>query len=203
MVGKEKELPENRNKKAEDSCSGRLLSFCGICMDKKTNTEMYRSNNCSHSYCQVCISNHVAAKISQNIMKVKCPDLVCNSFLEPQNCRSYIPQQVLDRWEAALCESVLGSKKIYCPFKDCSAPLVDDLGKVVATSAECPHCHRLFCARCRVPWHAGSECKSEDSAHQMDKKFMDLAKREKWQKCPNCAFYVQRTTGCESISCRL
>ena len=181
--------------------SERSLSLCEICMDKKTKAEIFMSNNCSHFYCHVCISNHVAAKVSQNILKVKCPDLGCNSFLEPQNCGSFIPRTVLDRWEAALCESVIRSKTIYCPFKDCSAPLVDD-AKEVVTSAECPHCHRLFCAQCCVPWHAGSKCKSKNSDN-MDKKFMELAKTEKWQKCPKCRFYVQRTKGCESITCRL
>lgn len=175
------------------------LSVCGICIDRKTKAEMFKSNKCSHSYCIACVSQHVAAKISENILKVKCPDLACNAVLEPQDCRAVVSQQVVDRWEAALCEYALGSEKIYCPFKDCSAPLVDD-GMQVVTTAECPHCHRLFCALCMVPWHAGYDCKNEGD--KMDMKFMKLAEKEMWQKCPNCKFYVQRTHGCESITCR-
>ncbi|EXB38263.1 Uncharacterized RING finger protein [Morus notabilis] len=190
---------QSAKRKSESGKGSERLSPCGICMDKKTKAEMFKIKNCSHSYCLVCIGKHVGSKISENVIKVKCPDLACNGLLEPQDCRSAVPQKVLDRWEAALCESVLGSKKIYCPFKDCSAPLAAD-GHLTVTSAECPHCHRLFCAQCKVPWHAGSGCKSQ--VEKMEKKFIDLAKAEKWQKCPNCTFYVQRTHGCESITCR-
>ncbi|PON63121.1 E3 ubiquitin ligase RBR family [Parasponia andersonii] len=193
--------PSKRNKDTKE-CSGRLLSFCGTCMDKKTKAEMpMMSNNssgsyCSHSYCKVCISNHVAAKISQNILKVNCPELGCYSFLEPQNCGSFIPQQVLDGWEAALCETIIGSEKIYCPYKDFSATLVDD-GTEVVTSAECPHCYRLFCARCQGQWHAGSECESSEGSHDnMDKQFIDLAQREHWQKYTNRGFFAQKIDGC-------
>ena len=175
------------------------LAFCGICMDKKAKAEMFKSS-CSHSFCLDCIGNHVAAKIRDNVIKVKCPDLACNVVLEPQNCKSFVLSKVIDRWEAALCESSLESKKIYCPFKDCSALLIDD-GQQNVTSAECPHCHRLFCAQCQVPWHSGLECKSV-KGKIMDKKFIDLATKEKWQKCPSCKFYVQRTQGCECITCR-
>ena len=52
----------------------------------------------------------------------------------------------------------LGLKKFYCPYKDCSAMLVDDGGELV-TASECPNCRRLFCAQCRVSWHASIECR--------------------------------------------
>nr|GEV97123.1 zinc finger, C6HC-type [Tanacetum cinerariifolium] len=77
--------------------------------------------------------------------------------------RSLVPKEVLDRWDNALCESLIkGSEKFYCPFKDCSALLVDDGGEAV-TSSECPHCNRLFCARCKVSWHAGMDCEEYQS----------------------------------------
>ena len=49
-------------------------TLCEICVDRKTVEEMFWSDHCSHSYCLVCMSKHVAAKIEQNIIEVKCPE---------------------------------------------------------------------------------------------------------------------------------
>ncbi|KAI3773264.1 hypothetical protein L1987_47789 [Smallanthus sonchifolius] len=105
-------------------------SFCDICMDTKTASEMFQNANnvCGHLFCTDCIRQHVAAKIKENLTTVKCPDPRCKA-----------------------------AHKFYCPFRDCSAMLVDD-GGVAVTSSECPNCHRLFCAQCKVAWHCGMSC---------------------------------------------
>ncbi|GJR69096.1 zinc finger, C6HC-type containing protein [Tanacetum coccineum] len=138
--------------------------FCDICMDTKTESEMFRNTKvCRHMFCFDCIRGHVAAKIQENITKVRCPDPNCKGVIGPEACRLIVPREVLDRWEDALCESlILGAEKFYCPFKDCSALLVDDGGGAV-TSSECPHCNRLFCAQCKVTWHSGISCSEYQS----------------------------------------
>ncbi|GKD77603.1 zinc finger, C6HC-type containing protein, partial [Tanacetum coccineum] len=182
--------------------------FCDICMDTKTESEMFRNTNvCRHMFCFDCIRGHVAAKIQENITKVRCPDQNCKGVIGPEACRLIVPREVLDRWEDALCESlILGSEKFYCPFKDCSALLVNDGGGAV-TSSECPHCNRLFCAQCKVTWHSGICCSEyqslrKDERDPSDLMLMDLAKNNKWKRCPNCNFYVEKINGCDDIHCR-
>ncbi|WRX27271.1 IBR domain - like 9 [Theobroma cacao] len=73
-----------------------------------------------------------------------------------------------------------GSQKFYCPFQDCSAMFVDDGGHHVVES-ECPNCHRLFSAKCKVAWHAGISCSefqnlSEDERASEDIMIMELDK---------------------------
>ncbi|KAF5732087.1 E3 ubiquitin-protein ligase [Tripterygium wilfordii] len=182
-------------------------SFCTICLDVKLHGEMFVSHSCTHTFCTDCISQYVATKIQENISMVKCPDLNCKGILEPQNCREIVPAEVFDRWENTLCESlVLGSQKFYCPFGDCSALLVDD-GGVTVTSSECPNCRRLFCAQCKVAWHAGMTCSEFEKfkggeSKKEDKMVMKLVKKKKWKRCPNCSFYVDKISGCIHISCR-
>ncbi|GKB91284.1 zinc finger, C6HC-type containing protein [Tanacetum coccineum] len=183
-------------------------NFCDICMDTKTESEMFRNTNaCSHLFCFDCIRGHVASKIKQNITTVTCPNPECNEVIGPEACKTIVPQEVLERWENALCESlIMGSEKFYCPFKDCSAMLVDDGGEYV-TSSECPHCNRLFCAQCKVTWHSGMDCSEFQSLKEGERDpndimLMDLAKNKKWRRCPSCKFYVERTDGCLHITCR-
>ncbi|GMI82171.1 hypothetical protein like AT3G14250 [Hibiscus trionum] len=211
--GKEKQIGESSNSQTNNA------TLCIICTDFKPVEEMFRSNTCSHLFCKDCIGKYVAAKIQENIAMVKCPDINCQAALEPQFCRSIVPGDVFDRWESALCESmILGLQKFYCPFKDCSALLLDDGGSDVVKS-ECPSCHRLFCAQCKVAWHSGISCgefrklgKDERSMedimahpkHNVNPPLMvmELAKNKKWRRCPSCKIYVEKTEGCSHISCR-
>ncbi|XP_027337726.1 probable E3 ubiquitin-protein ligase RNF217 [Abrus precatorius] len=182
--------------------------LCGICFDHKPVSDMFKQGKCNHPFCTICISKHVATQIHQNILKVNCPNPNCSMELKPEFLHTILPKEVIVRWETARCEAlIVGSEKTYCPFKDCSVLLLDDGGKVVI-SAECPSCHRLFCAQCRVPWHGGWSCKeyqrlkkSRDEK-ELDKKFLKLAKGKMWQKCPQCAMFVQRRGGCEHMTCR-
>ncbi|PWA80520.1 Zinc finger, C6HC-type [Artemisia annua] len=183
--------------------------FCGICMDTKTEFEMFINDDvCGHTFCIDCIREHIGAKINENIANVRCPDPNCKGLIGPNVCRYILPKEVLERWESALCESlIIGSQKFYCPFKDCSALLVDD-SAVAVKDTKCPHCNRKFCAQCKVPWHSEMDCKEfqmlndNGEIDQSDKKVLELAKKNKWQRCPKCNYYVGRTSGCNDMSCR-
>nr|KYP31239.1 RING finger protein 31 [Cajanus cajan] len=183
-----------RNLKGKQKETDELsLFFCGIFMDAKRGEEMFRSQNCSHSFCDDCFGKYVAVKIQEN------------DVVGPQYCRSIKPKKVVERWENALCENLIpGSQKFYCPFKDCSAMLISDTEEVM-TSSECPHCNRLFCAQCKVSWHAGINCEEFQNLKPHEKEredlmVMELAKSKSWKRCPK--FYVEKVAGCIHISYR-
>ncbi|CAJ2663281.1 unnamed protein product [Trifolium pratense] len=201
-------IPISKETFEGESSSSRLKqSYCAICMEAKHVQEMFKNRKCTHSFCKDCVASYLVVKIQENIAKIKCPQPKCKVILEPQHCISIIPKDMFERWENATIENlVLGSQKFYCPFKDCSAMLVND-GKKVVTASECPICHRLFCAQCKVSWHAGVNCKEFRSLEvgergAEDLMVMELAKNNNWKRCPNCSFYVERNKGCNRILCR-
>ncbi|MCL7049819.1 hypothetical protein MKW94_000319 [Papaver nudicaule] len=109
--------------------------------------------------CMMCMEAKPTTKIQENISQITCLKFNCEESLEPYLCRDIIPGQVFDSWENALCESsILASQKINCPFKDCSAMLLNDDELGVIRETECPNCSRLFCAKCKVPWHSDMNC---------------------------------------------
>ncbi|TYJ32492.1 hypothetical protein E1A91_A05G038900v1 [Gossypium mustelinum] len=158
-------------------------------------------------YCTDCMIKYVASKLQDRITAISCPVENCGGLLEPEYCRNILPKEVFDRWGDALCEAmVLGLQSFYCPYKDCSMLLIDDGGEAVKES-ECPNCRRLFCAQCKVPWHAELECGEfqrlhKDEREKEDIMLMKLAKEKKWARCPNCRFVVKRTQGCRFMRCR-
>ncbi|CAO2841632.1 unnamed protein product [Amaranthus hypochondriacus] len=183
------------------------MFLCEICADSKPQKESFRIKGCLHSYCSSCIESYVASKLLDGVSRIDCPVPSCCGVLEPEYCRGIIPFDVFVRWGNLLCESViLSSQKFYCPFKDCSALLVDD-GSEMITMSECPNCHRLFCAQCKVGWHDGVECAeyqslSKDEREKDDIMLRKLAKSNKWQRCPVCKFYVEKSEGCLYMKCR-
>ncbi|XP_048333786.2 E3 ubiquitin-protein ligase RSL1 [Ziziphus jujuba] len=197
------------------SSSSSSHCFCEICTEKKPTEEMFNNNNsCVYSFCSDCIIKHITIKVQHNNFinnnEVSCPGVDCvDHVLELEACSSFLPKEVIEKWNEALCEySILGSNKFYCPFKDCSATLIDDgdEGEVIRQS-ECPICHRLFCARCYVPWHSGVDCEefqrmNEDERGREDLMVKELAEEKKWKRCPRCKYYVEKTEGCLHITCR-
>ncbi|CAI9113806.1 OLC1v1014486C1 [Oldenlandia corymbosa var. corymbosa] len=184
-------------------------NYCEICMEVKERNEMFKMESCSHSFCSDCLAKHVQAKIGDRFHIITCPALYCDSILDHSACRSVIPGNVSARWDEAISvATILENQRFYCPFKDCSAMLVNDGDEdEVILESECPVCRRLFCVNCRVPWHRGMECR-EVQKLKMEERGNDdlmlhaLAKKEKWTKCPNCKFLVDKIEGCIHMTCR-
>ncbi|XP_057806590.1 E3 ubiquitin-protein ligase RSL1 [Salvia miltiorrhiza] len=197
---------ESSNSKRDDVVL-RLSFTCEICADEKPVSDSFGVLGCDHCYCTRCVSNYVAAKLQENITAVGCPVPGCAGFLEPQHCRTILPKEVFERWGDALCEAlILGAEKFYCPYKDCSALLIDD-GSQKVVQSECPECRRLFCAPCKAAWHSGIQCSEfqqlrADERSNEDIMLLNLAKNKKWIRCPSCRFYVSKSEGCLYMRCR-
>ncbi|MBA0774862.1 hypothetical protein Gotri_010041 [Gossypium trilobum] len=195
-------LPELLEMETEETGES-SLSFCEICVERKENDQMFTTQSCNHSYCSDCIRKHVSTRVEENLTVVRCPGVNCETVLELDECRPLLPEVVIHRWEDALCqEFISASQRFYCPFRDCSASLLNDGGEVIR-EAECPFCHRLFCAQCYVPWHPGIACEdlqrlNEDERGREDLMVRELAKENKWARCPKCKYYVERTVGVSS-----
>ncbi|KAF7843167.1 putative E3 ubiquitin-protein ligase RNF217 [Senna tora] len=192
-----------------EESSSQSQVICEICAETKGCTQMITNQRCDHSFCSDCVTKQIATKIQDSISVVSCPGLDCKGVLELDACRPWLPKDLLDRWDQALCESLfLSAPKFYCPFKDCSAMLVVDNEEEEAISeTECPVCHRLFCARCYVSWHSGVECEefqklNENEREREDLLVRELASEKKWRRCPQCKIYVEKIDGCLHITCR-
>ncbi|KAK6147948.1 hypothetical protein DH2020_018860 [Rehmannia glutinosa] len=185
--------------------------LCEICAETKENDQIFAVQKCNHKFCTECIAKHIAVKIqktpiSENARWFSCPGLDCEGVLEIETCLNIVPKEVLSMWGDAICESMISaSQKFYCPYKDCSALLEND-GEVIIRESECPFCRRLFCAQCKVPWHSGVGCDefwklSESERGREDLMVHELAKLKKWQRCPQCKFFVDKMEGCLHMTC--
>ncbi|KAL6656017.1 hypothetical protein ACP70R_006843 [Stipagrostis hirtigluma subsp. patula] len=185
--------------------------YCGICMDTVHLRELFPIDGCTHAFCAGCVGQYIAAKVGENVLSIGCPDPGCkDGLLQPEECRGAIPPPLFQRWGAALCDAALDELKLYCPYRDCSALLVDDdpgNGEAALTNAVCPHCRRAFCAQCKVPWHHGVSCEEyqrlgEEERGREAMLLRKVAEEQKWQRCPHCRMFVERSFGCAFMQCR-
>ncbi|KDP33971.1 hypothetical protein JCGZ_07542 [Jatropha curcas] len=182
------------------------IFVCEICIKRKTLSDSFNFKGCTHFYCTNCIVRYVASKLDDNFMNISCPVSDCQGVLDPDFCRYILPKGLFDRWGIALCESMIdGSQKFYCPYRDCSALLINDTGvEVEDTESTCPVCKRGFCVKCKVSWHSEIGCEKFQKLRKKgdDNLLIDLAKRKNWKRCPKCKFFVERSVGCFYMKCR-
>ncbi|GFQ03897.1 probable E3 ubiquitin-protein ligase ari3 [Phtheirospermum japonicum] len=174
---------------------------CDICAETKNNDEFFPIQGCTHKFCTHCISKHVSIKIKKGkIARFPCPGVDCKGVLEMDACRAIVPSDVISAWDEMICESMISqSHKFYCPYKNCSGLLVNEIESgddVIIREAD----------NCRAPWHSGIGCEDflklgKNEREQEDIKVHELAKKNKWQRCPRCKFFVEKKEGCLHITC--
>ncbi|KAJ7457720.1 hypothetical protein FB451DRAFT_1564085 [Mycena latifolia] len=101
---------------------------------------------------------------------------------------------------------------IYCPHKGCDEAI--DVDAVAApdgihnaeTLVQCPKCRGFLCKTCKCIWHDDLTCARyqalpEDVRAPEDVPFADLAKQNKWRRCPKCLTWFELKFGCYHIIC--
>jgi len=68
----------------------------------------------------------------------------------------------------------------------------------------CRKCQFVWCYNCHAPWHQGLTCKQFQKGEKQFKKWTKSKSRAgiaNCQKCPLCRVYIQRSTGCDHMTC--
>ena len=79
----------------------------------------------------------------------------------------------------------------YCPWEDCLAYI--PRFHIQEDYAKCPFCKRRMCMGCKKKEHAG--------VCRQDKKLKALIEKGKWKFCPACGHLLDRSSGCNHMTC--
>lgn len=153
-------------------------------------------------------------------MHIPCAHFGCHTIMSFTQLSSLLNSKTLEILSRRQIEAAIPrSERIYCPFKDCSALLFKPIMHAIQQSCssahphptafgcvECEACHRAFCLECEVVWHADMSCSEYKATLKKrrrlgDKKLLQLAGKQKWQRCKECGSVVELTRGCYHISC--
>jgi hypothetical protein len=182
----------NVNQMHERLCSPH--AYCYTCLHKRL---------CSHhKYCFSCMAKHVEVKLTTQDGVPKCPDRWCNSELTKNECEKFLSSKWLEIFIKRVEEAKIPySKRVYCPYYNCSALMHRD--ECPEARTECQECHRLICIECGVPWHMGMSCQEYTSQLcAADAELHLLAENNQWKRCPECKHMIELSEGCMEMACR-
>lgn len=94
--------------------------------------------------------------------------------------------------------------RIYCPTKGCGEWIkpanifTDHSGGPGGGRkyGKCGRCRTKVCCICNGKWHGWRECPKDEETQQ----FVEIAKREGWQRCYNCSAMVELKEGCNHMT---
>ena len=200
-----------------------------MCFIVKQGIKCARIASCRHIFCRECLSAYLKTKIEDgSVSKIECP--TCSMLIQPSLIKELVSVDDFNRFDKLLLQRTLEgmSDVTYCPIPTCGCATVKEAD---SNMAQCPRCSFCFCALCRQTWHGVAPCKllpqdlrelqekwdaMDDAQKRLTaekyggRKKLETAFQEyesmKWVEknskcCPICSAKIQKTDGCNKMTC--
>eukprot|EP00347_Sterkiella_histriomuscorum_P000263 403376551 len=173
--------------------------YCNICYDSMGQSEFLDIDNCHHKFCKNCVIAYLDQLIStRQITKLICPEYGCGKALQFKLLEKLLSTEQLDKYKEFKqdLEVMIDSKRGYCPNPACNK--ITRFNKKKQKDYKCEHCKFEFCGKCQISWarHVGKKC--EDV---LAEELGDWFKNSDFQNCPKCRVRVEKTSGCNHMTC--
>ena len=184
------------------------VDTCIVCYD----TVYGRSSErpcCKMPVCPACISAIIHTNIEEGLIFIQCPNPECKKgVIKREEVLQYTSGKTRDLYEKMRLEAENDETKRACP--NCSHITEHTLPSRRRKFQEedvkitCARCDHEWCFRCHAPWHSNLTCKQ---FRKGDRQFSKWTKGQSnngianCQKCPLCQVYIQRSTGCDHMTC--
>ncbi|MDP2439810.1 MAG: IBR domain-containing protein [archaeon] len=179
--------------------------MCPICYLELSASELIPLSGCGrHFYCAECLGGHLTALINDaKVSNILCPAPMCLAACTEPDVRSLVAPEVYDRYLQFLLLDMLNQMDpVWCP--NCHGPILPSEGTCPAPSSLiiCPSCQEYICSTCKQPYHPDTTCTGEQVIDPAVKNWL-VQQGTACKECPNCFFLVQKTSGCNHMSCRV
>lgn len=184
-------------------------STCIVCYENTYNYRESRRKCCDQLVCKDCMLNIVQAKIGEGIVLIECPNPNCDAPVGRQEIMEYLSGEAKERFERMRLEIDGDGNKKACP--NCCFVTEHELPKLKLkrlqekdVKIKCVRCDHEWCYNCHAPWHKDLSCKEFKRGQQlfhMWTKGRNQRGIANCQKCPICRVFIQRSTGCDHMTC--
>ncbi|CAA7265212.1 unnamed protein product [Cyclocybe aegerita] len=190
---------------------------CPVCLNDTTTGEEL---GCGHRYCADCLRDFL--KSAGETKDFNFP-LVCLATVDNAMCnvpvaipllRAFLTPQAFENLVEAAFTSYLEKhpeELKYCTTPDCKQIYrrcpSNGAGKkkVRSDTLQCPSCFSSICPACDEEAHEGMTCEERriqsDPAEQ-ERLNDELATRSGYKRCPRCRIMMEKTMGCNHMTCR-
>jgi hypothetical protein len=170
------------------------LSVCKICETLKENN--YQIEACNHTFCLTCIAEYIQFRINEALVtRMPCPDHECNKELNDSEIEKLISKLFFEKYLLFKRNEELSNNPFlrWCPVPDCAGY---DIGNLQKSKLTCRACSHKFCYYCTENWHVDDTCKLKN-----EQEFDEWSRKNGARFCPNCRVKVQKTLGCDHMTC--
>jgi hypothetical protein len=143
---------------------------------------------CQHLYCGDCLGSLVAKSMAE---EARFPPRCCKQAIDVYSVAGVLGRDRVKEFERKKVEYST-KDRTYCSRLTCSA-FVETSG-MASDTVKCGCCGRVTCRRCKMAGHGG-DCVSDEGVRQV----LEVAGRERWQRCRECREMVERVDGCNQM----
>ncbi|RYC63074.1 hypothetical protein CHU98_g3131 [Xylaria longipes] len=146
---------------------------------------------CRHEYCRECLSDlFKTAMVDESYFPPRC----CREDIPVDANRLFLSGDLVQQFKKKSIE-LSTANRIYCYQPSCSTFIPPSTIKDGV--ALCPECTVQTCITCKGASHKG-DCPADGALQQV----LQIARQERWQRCPKCSTMVELNTGCFHITCK-
>ncbi|XP_074043597.1 E3 ubiquitin-protein ligase RNF217 [Macrotis lagotis] len=183
-----------------------LVLSCRVCLEDKAIKPL---TCCKKAVCEECLKRYLSSQVQLGQAEIKCPITECNEYLEETTVLYNLPHEDVIKYKYFLELSRIDSSTKPCPqckhfttYKKKGhgpAPIkLENKYKI-----QCPICQFVWCFKCHSPWHEGVNCKEYKKGDKLLRHWASEIEhgQRNAQKCPKCKIHIQRTEGCDHMTC--
>ena len=175
--------------------SGDGKTKCSSCLDEHPKRDMLqlpckgKDESDTHAYCRDCLPRLFESSVTD---PSHFPPRCCSKIIPVFSCIPFLPPSLFARFVAKR-EELETVNRTYCSNTTCSKWIRP--AHIQGNMANCPECSHKTCTTCKGKHHVGL-CPEDKGV----KELMKVARRKRWQTCPNCKEMVELERGCYHIT---
>uniref|UniRef100_A0A4W3I9P8 RBR-type E3 ubiquitin transferase n=1 Tax=Callorhinchus milii TaxID=7868 RepID=A0A4W3I9P8_CALMI len=149
------------------------------------------------------------AQVQLGRAEIKCPITECSEELGESTVLSNLPRDDIVKYSYFLELSRVDSTTKPCPqckhfttFRR-KGNIPNPSKSESKFKIQCPTCQFVWCFKCHSPWHEGLNCREYRKGDKLLRHWASEIEhgQRNAQKCPKCKIHIQRTEGCDHMTC--
>ncbi|TMS12213.1 putative E3 ubiquitin-protein ligase RNF217 [Larimichthys crocea] len=178
------------------------MQSCRVCLEGKSIAPL---PCCRKAVCDECLKLYVSSQVRVAKSYISCPIPECSGYLEEVVVISHLANEDVAKYRYFLELSQLDSSTKPCPqcsqftsLKEHNPNRSEHKYKI-----QCSNCQFVWCFKCHAPWHNGLKCRDYRKGDKLLRNWASVIEhgQRNAQKCPQCKIHIQRTEGCDHMTC--
>ncbi|KAI5782617.1 hypothetical protein EDC01DRAFT_619061, partial [Geopyxis carbonaria] len=165
---------------------------CEICTDEVSQFQVVELR-CNHTFCLSCLAEMFKRAITS---ADNYPPRCCEPIPISYATEALTATELETFFEVDRKLKANNSTTVYCFRESCGRPLPSH--HIEGRIGVCLDCNELTCAMCTKKYHGDAWCQDDPDAQAL----IEVAKKNRWQRCYQCWRIVELKHGCYHITCR-